>query len=150
MYRFLFLLATLLSCAFSLGATNMGSPERVTELTERDPYGLVMTLTAMMVVFGGLALLYLLFFLLGKTAQKLSARRLALQEGRGVEAPAHLGYLPGNVVAAISLALGEELSAVHDHENAIITIARVKRTYSPWSSKAHNMRQRPTITKARR
>ena len=54
-----------------------------------------------------------------------------------------LGEAPGEVFAAISLALHEMQSDVHDVEDTVLTITRVKRSYSPWSSKIYTLRETP-------
>lgn len=46
----------------------------------------------------------------------------------------------GETMAAISMALHLHLNEMHDEESNIITIKRVSRLYSPWSSKLYNMR----------
>ena len=45
-----------------------------------------------------------------------------------------------NVEAAISMALYLHFNEIHDEESNVITIQRVSKTYSPWSSKLYNMR----------
>lgn len=50
------------------------SESKANELLEEDPSGVVMTITAMLVVFFGLAVLYLCFKGVGKLSQHLSAR----------------------------------------------------------------------------
>jgi glutaconyl-CoA/methylmalonyl-CoA decarboxylase subunit delta len=42
--------------------------------------------------------------------------------------------------AAIAVALYLHFNELHDEESNIITIQRVSKTYSPWSSKIYNMR----------
>ena len=42
--------------------------------------------------------------------------------------------------AAIALALYLYFNETHDEESDIITVKRVSKTYSPWSSKLYNMR----------
>jgi glutaconyl-CoA/methylmalonyl-CoA decarboxylase subunit delta len=44
------------------------------------------------------------------------------------------------VQAAIAMALYLHFNEMHDEESNIITIQRVSKTYSPWSSKIYNMR----------
>ena len=51
--------------------------------------------------------------------------------------------IPGEVIAAISMALHEHQGADHDVEETILTISRVKRSYSPWSSKIYTLRETP-------
>ena len=48
----------------------------------------------------------------------------------------------GEVIAAISAALAEHLDA-HDRESTILTINKVRRAYSPWSSKIYSLRELP-------
>lgn len=47
------------------------------------------------------------------------------------------------VYAAIGMALYELSEEVHDVETTVLTIEKVKRDYSPWSSKIYNMRAMP-------
>lgn len=46
----------------------------------------------------------------------------------------------GDINAAIAMALYLCLDEIHDEESNVITIRRVSRTYSPWSSKLYSMR----------
>lgn len=45
-----------------------------------------------------------------------------------------------NEKAAVSMALYLHFNEMHDDESNVITIQRVSKTYSPWSSKIYNMR----------
>jgi hypothetical protein len=49
----------------------------------------------------------------------------------------------GEVVAAISLALSMHMQDIHDYEKTVITMQKVMRPYSPWSSKIYGLRERP-------
>ena len=42
--------------------------------------------------------------------------------------------------AAIAMALYLYFNEMHDEESNVITIQRISKTYSPWSSKIYNMR----------
>lgn len=46
----------------------------------------------------------------------------------------------GEVTAAITMALYLHFNEIHDEESNVITIQRISKTYSPWSSKIYNMR----------
>jgi len=46
----------------------------------------------------------------------------------------------GEVNAAIAMALYQYFNELHDVESGVVTIKRVSRHYSPWSSKLYNMR----------
>ena len=47
------------------------------------------------------------------------------------------------VAAVISYALHLYQQDIHDYENMILTIQKVVRPYSPWSSKIYGLRQIP-------
>ena len=52
------------------------------------------------------------------------------------------GQDSGEVIAAIAMALHDHLDT-HDRENTVLTINKVKRAYSPWSSKIYGLRELP-------
>ena len=52
------------------------------------------------------------------------------------------------VFAAIAMAMHEMQSDVHDVEETVLTITRVKRSYSPWSSKIYTLRETPHKSKS--
>ena len=99
----------------------------------------------MSVVFSGLLLLYISFKIIGKISVNLSKRNAMRAKGITIKEAKEkqLGEAPGEVFAAISLALHEMQSDVHDVEDTVLTITRVKRSYSPWSSKIYTLRETP-------
>ncbi|HTN68367.1 MAG TPA: OadG family transporter subunit [Dysgonamonadaceae bacterium] len=119
----------------------VGENPKIIALRETDPWGLMMTLTSMSVVFVGLILLYFAFTFTGNTAKQLTQRN-ARKSGKVSEYKEE-EELSGEVLAAISAAIYEMEQDVHDIESTILTIDEVKRRYSPWSSKIYNMRQMP-------
>ena len=50
-----------------------------------------------------------------------------------------VGDISGDVLAAITAAIYLYSEELHDVENTVLTINRVSRTYSPWSSKIHGL-----------
>ncbi len=114
---------------------------KVTLLSESDPWGVIMTMTSMLVVFVGLLLLYLIFRAIGNTAKRISNKRVA--STGTLSAVRSESLLTGEVLAAISAAIYELNQDVHDVESTILTISEVKRKYSPWSSKLYTLRQDP-------
>ena len=122
-----------------------GNP-KMDKFEQHDSAGLGMTITAMTVVFTGLILLYLCFRIIGKVAVKLRKRNAMKVQNVTDKQEAKergLGEAPGEVIAAISMALHEAQGADHDVEETILTISRVKRSYSPWSSKIYTLRETP-------
>ena len=119
---------------------------KMEKFQQHDKAGIGMSITAMSVVFFGLILLYFCFRGIGKIA--VSFKRKNAMEAKDITCKVEakekkLGEAPGEVIAAISLAMHEMQSDVHDVEDTVITITRVKRTYSPWSSKIYTLREIP-------
>ena len=103
-----------------------------------------MSMTAMTVVFIGLILLYISFKFVGKISVKLTSRNAMKVAGITDEKEAkNINDAPGDVYAAISMAMHEIQNEVHDNEDTVLTITRVKRSYSPWSSKIYTLREIP-------
>ena len=118
-----------------------GENPKIIALKENDPWGGIMTLTSMFVVFMALLMLFLAFKFTGKVAREWTKRK-AIKSGKQI-AEEYEHELSGEVLAAISAAIFEMDQDVHDIESTILTIDEVKRTYSPWSSKIYNLRQLP-------
>lgn len=112
------------------------------KFSQVDPWGIGITFVGMAVVFFSLLLLYLVFFNVTKLLNyKL---KLALKkEGKTTAADVKEEELSGEVNAAIAMAIHLYMSEIHDRENMVLTINRVARTYSPWSSKIYGIRQFP-------
>ncbi len=51
--------------------------------------------------------------------------------------------MTGDVNAAIALALHLHFDEAHDFESTVLTIEKVQKRYSPWSSKIYSMRRSP-------
>ncbi|MDR1408387.1 MAG: OadG family protein [Tannerella sp.] len=116
--------------------------EKIENFQKNDSFGVGMTITAMGVVFIGLILLYIAFKYIGKSAVGISRRR-AQQAGAENGNTNTSALESGEIVAAISMALHEVEEDVHDLENTVLTMHKVARTYSPWSSKIYGLRNQP-------
>lgn len=119
---------------------------------EMDPTGAAMAVIAMSVVFIGLALLYLFFKGMARLMKvDLKARREARNALKEKTAKLKISdvdekdeqYLTGELSAAIAMTLHLYSSELHDAENTVLTINKVSRTYSPWSSKIYTLRKTP-------
>ncbi|ASB50927.1 OadG family transporter subunit [Alkalitalea saponilacus] len=91
------------------------------------------------VVFLVLVLLILVYKLIPKILNIRIKKRLK-KEGKEIDSTASEQYVAGEVNAAIATALMLYFNEQHDEESNIITIKRVARTYSPWSSKIYGVR----------
>ena len=100
-------------------------------------------LTKNILYIGCLILLFIAFKVVGKVAVNLSKRNTMRTKGVDKQEAKELSQAPGEVYAAISMALHEMQDEVHDVEDTVLTITRVKRSYSPWSSKIYTLRETP-------
>lgn len=116
--------------------------EKIENFSENDSWGVGMTITAMAVVFCGLFLLYVIFKYIGNLSIQASKRNAQKTAGDRVIS-ADAGQESGEIFAAIATALYEMSDDNHDIENTVLTIRKVKRAYSPWSSKLYGLRQTP-------
>lgn len=121
--------------------------KKVATFQEQDEDGLGMTVMAMCIVFTALLVLCLCFYAISKISSYLSRRNKLMAAGLKIkelakdERPEHD---TGEEIAAIALALHEHLDA-HDRESTVLTINKVKRAYSPWSSKIYTLRHDPRV-----
>lgn len=120
----------------------LDSNEKIENFKRNDAIGIGMTLTAMAVVFLGLFLLFIIFKQVGKFAVAASKRNAQKAAGT-TTVSAGTGEESGEIFAAIASALYEMSDDNHDVENTVITIRKVARTYSPWSSKIYGLRDVP-------
>lgn len=117
---------------------------KVENFRRLDRSGGILTIMAMAIVFAALLVLCLCFYAISKIGEKTS--KVNKIKAQGIESAS----LPkgekindsGEEIAAIVMALHEHLDA-HDQENTILTINKVKRAYSPWSSKIYGLRELP-------
>ena len=104
------------------------SESKANELLAEDPSGVVMTITAMLVVFFGLAVLYLCFKGVGKLSQHLSARNRRRENApKKAVAPSPKNGMSPEVAVAIGMALYEAAGGMHDEES-------VSTLFSGWPS----------------
>ncbi len=99
--------------------------------------GLTVTLVGICVVFAALAVMSATIYYIAVLSQRLFAQRKAapvpvVESGKKQK-------VSGEVIAAITLALDMHLNQYHDDEDAVLTIKKVSKPYSPWSSKLYGM-----------
>ncbi|GAB4296772.1 MAG: hypothetical protein Kow0098_20220 [Ignavibacteriaceae bacterium] len=103
--------------------------------------GIIISVVGYLVVFLSLLLLYFVFVNLTKVLQNRVRTRLR-REGN-IQVAENDISLSGEINAAISLALHLYIEEVHDFENTVLTIRKVQKPYSPWSSKIYGLREFP-------
>jgi hypothetical protein len=111
------------------------------EFVKLDKYGFGMAFIAMSVVFAALILLYLVFKntrrLYTIDLKKMFTKEKILKEINEIH------DISGEVNAAIAMALYLYRSELHDNEETVLTIKKVARNYSPWSSKIYGLNKPP-------
>lgn len=113
-----------------------------------DPYGIMMALIAMSVVFLALIVLFFIFKFIGI----LSIRRQQKQVNKAStatspEKTANVQETSAETYAAIATALHlyNMENESHDDESFTLTMSHTDRSYSPWSSKIYGLRQNPDL-----
>ena len=115
-----------------------------------DAYAITIALVGYLVVFLALVMLYLVF---SKLPVILEATKLSRRFGRetpgGVKKASVSVHedvkITGEVNAAIGMALFLYLNELHDRESGVLTIKKISRRYSPWSSKIYGLRHNPRM-----
>ena len=93
------------------------------------------------IVFIALVLLVIVFTNLPKLLH-LKLRKKLVKEGKPCAEVDDLN-IESNVNAAIAMALHMHFNQLHDEESNIITIKKVTKNYSPWSSKIYGVMNQP-------
>jgi len=104
--------------------------------------GIFISVVGYIVVFIALLLLYLMFANLSRFLQ-MQVRKKLKKQGDDPRTGKDDLALSGEINAAISAALYLYFEEVHDFESTVLTIKKVQRSYSPWSSKIYGLREYP-------
>lgn len=110
---------------------------------QADPSGIVLTVTAVAIVGIGLTLLYLIFKFMGRTHIRLAQRKKTqIKEDKSASvAPIKKEVMTREELVVIAAAIYKYSEDLHDIEDTVLTINRVARAYSPWSSKIYGIMQ---------
>lgn len=124
--------------------------EKARNAAENDSFGGAITIIAMCIVLSALVILSILFLIFGKISASTLTRKKRKAHGVTPETSEdhHDEVDSGEVIAAIGMALAEHFGQGHDIEDTILTIKRMKKSYSPWNSKIYNLRQTPDVRPA--
>jgi len=102
-----------------------------------DNNTIVIAIAGYLIVFFALLLLYLFFHYLPLIINLKSSKIIKNKSEKGIVTSDHI---LGEETAAIAIALYMYLDELHDVENAVLTIKKTSKTYSPWSSKIYAVR----------
>jgi len=106
-------------------------------ISDITAYIIIIAVLGYVIVFFSLLFLHLFFFFLPKLLYA-KWKRVKIIKGKETVTE-ELNVLSGEETAAIALALHLFLE-VHDEESGILTIKKVSKPYSPWSSKIYAVR----------
>ncbi|MCK9290162.1 MAG: OadG family protein [Bacteroidales bacterium] len=101
--------------------------------------GIVISIVGYTVVFAALVILFYFFHYLSKIINRQTKIKLIKLGKMGTAESSDDLSVPGEVTAAIGMAL-YFATQLHDEESNVITIKKVSRVYSPWSSKIYGLR----------
>lgn len=125
-------------------AKKMTQAEKAHNAAVNDSWGGAITIIAMCIVVSALAILSLLFLGFGKISQALLMRNKRATKAVSESSEEDIRDIDsGDVIAAIAMALSEHFAEGHDLEETILTIRKLQKAYSPWSSKIYNLRTMP-------
>lgn len=117
--------------------------DKIEKFQKLDSAGIMMTVLAMAIVFLALILLSICFYIFGKINADIARKKKAEAQGKAeTDDHSDVEIDSSEAIAAISMALYQHLNA-HDYEDTVLTINKVKRAYSPWSSKIYTLRETP-------
>jgi len=110
------------------------------DLSAIDSDGLVLVIVGYCIVFMALLLLYLFFRYIIPSILGIKIGKSRFNKDSDSSETNQRIEITGEVNAAISMALYLYFNELHDEESNILTIKRVSRVYSPWSSKIYGVR----------
>jgi len=111
-------------------------------LSSSIEFGITVAIVGFLIVFSSLTALVIVFTRLPKVINRmLNRNKLRKKKNTKEETPVTEDdyVVEGNVTAAISLALHMYFNELHDEESNVVTIKKVKKAYSPWSSKIYSV-----------
>jgi Na+-transporting methylmalonyl-CoA/oxaloacetate decarboxylase gamma subunit len=121
---------------------NLIIAEKVIDFSSVGGSGLTIAIVGWLIVFAALVLLVIIFTQVPKLIYYNSRKKLKQKTKHSSVTDDDL-LVTGDVSAAISMALYLFFDELHDEESNVITIQRVRKVYSPWSSKIYGLRVWP-------
>jgi Na+-transporting methylmalonyl-CoA/oxaloacetate decarboxylase gamma subunit len=108
------------------------------DFSQIDGFAVTVTVVGYGIVFFALVFMYYVYTLMPKIIN-MNIRQKLRRQGRNKEADLETLDIPGEVNAAISMALHLYFNELHDEESNVMTIKKVSKRYSPWSSKIYGL-----------
>ena len=103
--------------------------------------GVSIAILGISVVFMGLVFLLIFMKMFNFVFQTLAKHQEKKKIGIEVNAKNSNEPVSGEIIAAIAYAIKNSREEFHDYEKTIITLQKIARPYSPWSSKIYGIRK---------
>ncbi|MCF8309466.1 MAG: OadG family protein [Bacteroidales bacterium] len=101
-----------------------------------DQFGIILAVVGYVVVF---VVLILMFAIYNNLPKVLNIKNRYKMRKKGKEECEECEDITGEINAAMSMALHLYFNEMHDEESDKMTIKRVSKRYSPWSSKIYEL-----------
>jgi Na+-transporting methylmalonyl-CoA/oxaloacetate decarboxylase gamma subunit len=108
-----------------------------------DSQAWIITIVGWLIVFAALVVLVIVFNNVPRLMNINFKKKASKKQIQQLSDSDDKKYLSGDETAAIAMALHLFFEEQHDEESNIITIKRIERRYSPWSSKIYGVRNFP-------
>ncbi|MEG2365247.1 MAG: OadG family protein [Alistipes sp.] len=147
--RRILLTAGLLAISVAATAQEAAPAKGADTILQFDPYGIYVTIISVTVVLLSLIGLCVLIWLFARIMVRSAQKKASMVKQKSVmvnDVALPTGsdsVVNGEVIAAIALAIKLHKTEMHDRESDVITINKVARVYSPWSSKIHGLTRMP-------
>ena len=113
------------------------------DFSQIDGFATTIAIVGYLVVFIALVLLYFVFYNL-PSLLRMDLRKLVLgKNNKETYLSKAEVKVTGEINAAIGMAIFLYINEMHDEESGVITIKKISKRYSPWSSKIYGLRQYP-------
>lgn len=107
------------------------------ELSVNWSFAMILVIVGLVVVMAALALLVVIIDNIPSLGDFFRSLWSAGKKARAI--PRDDRRIPAQVSAAIAAAIHLYLDDIHDKESRVMTIRKVSKTYSPWSSKIYGL-----------
>ena len=133
----------------STNNAEMAKVSKSQRMGEIDPYGWMLAVTSMSVVFIALIILYRLFKRIAQISNRKADKKTQASVNPQTIKTTKAEENSSETFAAIAMALHlyQEENEAHDEESFVVTLQHTDRSYSPWSSKIYSLRENPQVNR---
>lgn len=122
---------------------NFGPSMRGLHTVKVDAFGVSLALVSLLIVFIVLTSMFLIFKYVSRLYNKDVRKKFNKKKGIPDSDEEAEDGISGEVSAVLAMTLYLYRNELHDIENTVLTIKKVSRTYSPWSSKIYGLQKMP-------